>query len=122
MSYFAEIENGIVQKVIVADREFIDSGIVGDPSRWVETFTDNSLRVRYAGIGYEYHKTIDAFIPPKQFDSWSLNTESAVYESPVPMPKDGMYLWNEKTKNWIEISSPRDPNAASVLADNESMK
>ena len=61
------------------------------------------FRKNYAGIGYTYDQTRDAFIPPKPFDSWILNEDTCRYEAPVEMPSDGKrYQWNEDEKKWVE--------------------
>jgi hypothetical protein len=101
MANFAEIdENGVVLRVIVADQDFINSGVVGDPSRWVET--SDSTRKNYAGIGYTYDQARDAFIPPKPRASFILDEEKAQWVAPVEMPKDGgEYTWDENTGNWL---------------------
>ena len=63
------------------------------------------FRKNYAGIGYTYDETRDAFIPPKPFDSWSLNQDSCLWEAPVAMPDDDqMYTWNEETTSWDLIT------------------
>lgn len=60
-----------------------------------------AFRKNYAGIGYTYDQNRDAFIPPKPFNSWTLNEDSCLWEAPVPYPNDGeMYQWNEETTNW----------------------
>lgn len=111
MSYFAEIQNGIVVRVIVADQTFIDSGSVGDPKNWVETSVDGSIRKNFAAIGHEYDQGLDAFIPPKQFNSWILNTQKAQYEAPVAEPKDGkVYEWNEQQLTWVEVIKSTNVN------------
>ena len=121
MSHFAEINNdGIVQNVIVAEQDFIDSGAVGDSSNWIQTsyntrggvhYSPNShepdsgiaLRKNYAGIGYTYDKTKDAFMAPQPFPSWLLDDETFQWNAPTPMPDDGkMYVWDESTTNWVE--------------------
>jgi hypothetical protein len=103
MSHFAKIEDGIVTQVIVAEQEFIDSGVLGDPSGWVQTSYNGSLRKRYAGIGYLYIQEIDAFIPPKPFDSWILNEQEFIWKAPIDYPTDGKnYVWNEELQEWIE--------------------
>ena len=62
------------------------------------------LRKNYAGIGYTYDSSRDAFIPPKPFNSWVLNEDSCLYEAPTPMPNDDkMYRWDEETTSWVEI-------------------
>lgn len=113
MSHFAEIENGIVKRVIVAEQDFIDSGIVGDPKNWIQTSYNtyagkhrlggNPLRKNYAGIGYTYDKSRDAFIPPKPFDSWTLEEATCLWKSPKDKPKDNkIYFWDETSQDWIE--------------------
>jgi hypothetical protein len=64
--FFAEVENGVVLRVIVAQPEVLNTGRWGDPRRWVETcYGDKGDRRNYAGVGYTYDKARDAFIPPK---------------------------------------------------------
>lgn len=63
------------------------------------------FRKNYAGIGYTYDETRDAFIPPKPYDSWTLNETSCLWESPVAYPTDGeQYEWNEDNEQWDLIS------------------
>jgi hypothetical protein len=63
------------------------------------------FRKNYAGIGYTYDFARDAFIPPKPFDSWTLNENSCLWEAPVAMPDDGQqYEWNEETTSWDLIT------------------
>lgn len=58
-------------------------------------------RKNYAGIGYKYDKNLDAFIPPKPFDSWILNEETCLWVSPKPLPNDGNnYIWIEEKQKW----------------------
>jgi len=59
------------------------------------------FRKNYAGIGYKYDQTRDAFIPPKPYNSWTLNEDTCLWEAPVVKPDDGkIYLWNEETQQW----------------------
>lgn len=59
------------------------------------------FRKNYAGIGYTYDSERDAFIPPKPFDSWSLNDDTCLWESPIEYPNDGeVYTWDEETLSW----------------------
>ena len=63
------------------------------------------FRKNYAGIGYTYDETRDAFIPPKPYDSWTLNETSCLWEAPVTYPDDGQqYSWNEETTSWDLIT------------------
>ena len=59
------------------------------------------FRKNYAGIGYTYDYARDAFIPPKPYDSWTLNANTCLWEAPVAYPEDGqLYTWNEETQQW----------------------
>lgn len=63
------------------------------------------FRKNYAGIGYTYDENLDAFIPPKPFDSWTLNEDICMWESPVPHPNDGnIYQWDEENQEWVLIT------------------
>lgn len=71
----------------------------------VHTLGGTPLRKNYAGIGYTYDETRDAFIPPKPFDSWVLNEDTCWWESPTPYPQDGKkYVWDETIQEWIEVT------------------
>ena len=64
------------------------------------------LRKNHAGIGYKYDEDRDAFIPPKPFDSWTLNEETCIWEAPVAHPNDGKtYSWNEENQTWQVIDN-----------------
>ena len=105
MSHFAEIDkDGVVQRVIVAEQDFINSGVVGDSFNWVQTSYNGNFRINYAGSGYTYDKTRDAFIPPKLYPSMVLNEETCQWDYPTPYPDDGKkYEWDEDTTSWKEI-------------------
>ena len=61
------------------------------------------FRKNYAGIGFTYDQSRDAFIPSKPFASWVLNETTCVYDSPVTYPTDGKnYVWDESIVNWKE--------------------
>jgi len=65
------------------------------------------LRGNYAGIGFTYDAERDVFIAPKPFASWELNSETYLWNSPIPYPADGKsYQWDESTTSWIEIPEP----------------
>jgi len=106
MSYFAQIdlETKKVINVIVAEQEVIDSGMIGDPTQWIETSKDGSIEKNYPGVGYTYVEELDAFVPPKPFNSWLLDETTASWKAPVEMPNDGKcYEWVERILNWIEV-------------------
>jgi hypothetical protein len=106
MSHYAKIKNGIVTEVIVADQEFINSGAVGDPAQWKQTSYNSRIRGSYAGIGYLYNEELDIFLPPKPFNSWKLDKQTAYWQAPVEQPKDNkFYTWSEDALKWIETKN-----------------
>jgi hypothetical protein len=127
MAHFAHINtDNIVDQVIVAEQDFIDSGRVGDPAKWIQTsyntyagkhykielpsqarVPDNTpgLRKNYAGVGYTYDPVRDAFIPPKEYESFVLNEETCQWENQVPCPSDGgEYEWDESSLSWVLLA------------------
>ena len=59
------------------------------------------LRKNHAGIGYTYDEDRDAFIPKKPYNSWILNEDTCLWESPIPYPQDNnRYNWNEQNQSW----------------------
>ena len=122
MSHFAKVLNGVVTEVIVAEQDFINSGLVGPASEWVQTSYNTrggvhygedgqpdggaALRGNYAGIGYTYDSTHDVFYAPQPYPSWTLNNTTWMWEPPVPYPTDDkMYQWNEEVRNWVEVQN-----------------
>ena len=99
MAHFAKVKDGIVTKVIVAEQEYIDNVVETEAGTWVQTSYNTHggvhslggtpLRKNYAGIGFTYDANKDAFIPPKPFDSWTLNETTCLWEAPVAYPTDG---------------------------------
>jgi hypothetical protein len=64
------------------------------------------LRKNYAGIGFTYDRTKDAFIPPKPYASWVLDEQTCLWGAPVAMPTDGKdYTWDEATTDWVEVET-----------------
>ena len=111
MAHYAKIEDGFVTNVIVAEQDFIDT----QEGQWVQTSYNTyggqhtlggtPLRKNYAGIGYTYDSTRDAFIPPAPYASWVLNEDTCIWEAPVVYPDDGkIYTWDESTTNWVEVT------------------
>ena len=114
MSHFAKVNNGIVEQVIVAEPEFFETFVDSSPGEWIQTSYNTRggvhinggtpLRKNYAGIGFTYDRTRDAFIPPKPYASWILSEDTCLWNPPVPMPTDDKpYGWNEQTQQWEEI-------------------
>jgi hypothetical protein len=103
--YWAKVNKGIVQKVIVAEESFFDTFVDDSAGQWLETKMDGSIRKNYAGIGFSYDSTRDAFIPQKIYESWTLNEDTCQWESPIAYPDDGnSYDWNETDQQWDEVT------------------
>ena len=124
MAHFAQLDaDNIVTKVIVVDNKEIADPFTGQEDeilgiafckkllggKWVQTSYNGSIRKRYAGIGYSYNASLDAFVAPKPFASWVLNNETADWESPVgPAPALteaettalSQYEWDEENAQW----------------------
>jgi|SRR6056300_296214 hypothetical protein len=124
MSHYAKVKDGKVIKVIVAEASFFDTFVDTSAGKWIQTSYNTkkgvhyqsdgvtpsadqskALRKNYAGIGYTYDDTKDAFIPPKPFNSWTLNETTCYWEPPVAKPDDvNKYNWNEETTSWDLVS------------------
>jgi len=69
-----------------------------------QTSYNNNFRKQYAGVGYTYDETRNAFIPPKPYASWTLNESTCQWNPPTPHPDDGkFYIWNETEQRWDEV-------------------
>lgn len=114
MSHFAELdENNVVLRVLVGDNNLPNEGydwfVENLGGRWVQTSYNATIRKNFAGIGYTYDEERDAFIPPKPFDSWTLNEATCRWQAPVAYPQDGrVYTWNEDTLTWDEVLPPSE--------------
>lgn len=113
MAHWAEIdENNIVLRVTVGDNndpngdegyQWLIDNLGGT---WVKTSYNATIRKNFAGIGYTYDESRDAFIPPKPYVSWILNEDTCLWESPEPYPTDGLdYDWDEATTSWVLAST-----------------
>ena len=117
MAYFAKLGTGnIIETVISINNSVItDSNGVEQEQLgvdfinklyntrdvWKQTSYNRTFRKNYAGVGYQYDQTRDAFIAPKPFNSWILNEDTCLWEAPVAMPiDDNKYSWNEQTLSW----------------------
>jgi len=137
MPYFAKVyptglaSKFIVEEVISADQDFINSGAVGSPANWFQTSYNTygnvhyapsppaephtpdggiPLRANYAGIGYVFDTSFSqdgvngVFYAPQPYPSWILNTTTFLWEAPVPYPTDGNeYVWDEATQSWVLV-------------------
>jgi len=127
MAYFAKLGTGnIVEKVISINNDVITDANGVEQEQLGNDFINNLYNTRdvwkqtsyntlggvhslggtpfrknYAGIGFTYDQTRDAFIPSKPFDSWILNEDTCIWEAPVAKPEDdNEYNWNETNQTW----------------------
>ena len=111
MAHYAKVNNGLVEQVIVAEAEFFDTFVDSSPGTWLQTSYNTHggvhtsggtpLRKNYAGIGFTYDPTRDAFIAPQPFPSWTLDDETCLWNPPTAYPDDDkIYTWNESTTAW----------------------
>ena len=127
MAHFAKIGTGnIIEKVEVVSNDIavteqagIDflNNLYNTRDIWVQTSYNGNIRKNFAGIGYTYDQTRDAFIGPKPYNSWVLNEDTYQWEAPTSYPNtftksltnsDGdtipdKYYWHEQTQTWILI-------------------
>jgi hypothetical protein len=124
MANFAQLDdNSVVLQVIAVNNDAVDNlpfpesepigvalcqSICGSNTIWKQTSRSSSFRKNYAASGYTYDLVMDAFIPPKIYPSWLLNTTTCQWQAPVPYPTDGdVYVWDEATLSWIFFAKPR---------------
>lgn len=112
MAHYAFLdENNIVTQVITGRDEWEVVDKIKDWEAYYgaingvvckRTSYNGNIRKNFAGIGFTYDETRDAFIPPKPFESWLLDEETCRWEAPVPYPEDDsvMYSWNEELVDW----------------------
>jgi len=118
MAHFAKLGKGnIVERVEVVSNDVATTEQAGvdflnnlynSRDVWIQTSYNRNIRKNFACIGWSYDQTRDAFIPPKPFNSWTLNEDTCLWDPPVPMPtltqeqidNNNYYNWNELTTSW----------------------
>jgi len=121
MAHFAKIglNNKVINVVTVNNNELLDAdgveqevlgcqflqGITGW-AVWKQTSYNANFRKHFAGVGYTYDESRDAFIAPKPFASWILNEETCDWEAPVAKPNDeNKYKWSEENQQWEVVDN-----------------
>lgn len=126
MAHFAKVVDDIVTRIIVAEPEFFETFVDDSPGKWIqcsyntrggvhynpETMEPDggvALRYNYPAEGWIYNKEADAFYAPQPFPSWTLNTDSYVWEPPTPHPIVPAgefidYTWDEENLEWVCIN------------------
>ena len=116
MAHFAKLGVGnIVERVEVVSNDIATTEQAGvdflnnlykSRDVWKQTSYNATIRKNFAGIGFKYDQTRDAFIPPKPFNSWTLNENTCRWEAPVAYPDDDQdYKWNEQNQTWDLINN-----------------
>ena len=126
MAHFAKLNSeNIVEKVLVVSNEVATNEQAGvdflnnllkTSDTWKQTSYNTvggvhklggtPFRKNYAGVGYKYDESRDAFISPKPYNSWTLNETSCSWEAPTPYPNDGnLYIWDEENLRWNLINN-----------------
>lgn len=118
MAHFAELNesNVVTQVIVVANAELLVDGVESEAKgvdfleslyghrNWRQTSYNGNQRKNYAGIGFTYDASRDAFIPPQPFASWTLDGATCRWVSPVPYPDDGnLYRWDEDAGAWVNV-------------------
>lgn len=118
MAHFAQLDenNVVMQVIVVSNDELLDNGIeteskgidfcrslYGENTKWKQTSYNKSFRKNYAGTGYVYDESRDAFIPLRPYPSWTLNDETCDWEAPLPRPENLENYWNEDEQQWKPI-------------------
>ena len=118
MAHWSELdENNIVTRVTVGSNDHEDEGyqwlIDNLGGRWIKTSYNTHggvhtlggtpLRKNFGDVGFTYNEELDAFIPPKPYESWVLNQGTCLWEAPVPCPENGRYFWSEDEIAWVLV-------------------
>ena len=135
MAHFAQLDdnNVVTQVIVVSNDDTSDSNgvevesigvafcqkLLGADTNWKQTSYNNKIRTRYAGIGYSYDASLDAFIAPQPFPSWTIDNTSKDWVAPLTAPTltdeqiaaRSVYQWDEdayqadtsdpKTAGWV---------------------
>jgi len=122
MSHFAKVLDGRVIEVLAAEPEFFLTFRDTSPGTWIQTSYNTRgnvhygadgqpdggtpLRGNYAGQGFVYDQAADVFYAPQPYPSWTLNTQTWLWQAPVPCPEDGFaYSWNENLQQWVQFNT-----------------
>jgi hypothetical protein len=113
MAHYAFLDNNnvVIEVIVGIDENELIEGL--DTETWygnfrgqkcVRTSYNSKIRKNYAGVGFTYDETRDAFIPPKPYESWILDEDVCRWKAPIPAPNDEkFYFWNEEVKNWQQV-------------------
>lgn len=124
MAHFAKLDdNNVVLAVHVVNNDVITvdgaeseqagidflTGLHGH-SKWKQTSYNGTFRKNYAGIGFNYDASRDAFIAPQPYPSWIINENTCQWEPPISYPvfdpqNPKHYSWSEQNQQWVEVNN-----------------
>lgn len=134
MAHFARLntDNVVEQVIVVANKDTSDNNgveeeiigiafckkLFGSNTNWKQTSYNGNFRVRYAGVGYSYDPSLDAFVPPKPFASWVIDNDTINWKAPLEEPTltqeqidaGSYYRWDEdvhqadNTNGWVLVT------------------
>tara|TARA_B100001996_G_scaffold378687_1_gene363236 strand:+ start:303 stop:686 length:384 start_codon:yes stop_codon:yes gene_type:complete len=122
MAHFAKLDSDnkvieihVVNNEVITDEDGVEQEQLGidflsnlhGVEGWKQTSFNGNFRKNYAGKGYTYDETRDAFLKPQPFPSWGINEDTCQWEPPTAEPADAgvdgkLYEWNEDTQVWEE--------------------
>jgi hypothetical protein len=118
MAHFAQLDaNSIVIEVIIVNNDVINNepfpasepigisfcqSLYGADTVWAQTSYNGSFRYNYAAVGYAFDTVAGAFIPPRPYPSWQINTQTYIWQAPIPYPDESKkYYWDESNQSWV---------------------
>lgn len=95
MSKYAKIENNIVTNVIICD----DLNINSIPGEYIKSTEENGSPI----IGGTFNHNLNKFIMPKPYESWVLDENTLLWESPIGANPDILTkIWDEDSQSWVD--------------------
>lgn len=113
MAHFAEVQDGVVLRVLVVaneeehrGQEFLSEDL-GLGGTWIQTSYNSNFRGVFAQPGYLYDSEQDVFIPVDVSVSAEPFVEPAL---PLEAPSGiGVFLWDQEAKTWIASDEELPP-------------
>lgn len=119
MAHFAQLDdnNQVINIVKINNEDMLDNGveneqlginlckqIYGENTRWIQTSYNHSFRGHYAAIGDSYNESLDVFVVPKPYPSWTFDNTQKDWVAPIPIPDDlNIYGWQEQEQRWVLV-------------------
>jgi hypothetical protein len=106
--YYKLDKNNIVENIILAEENFINSlkekdFYIKEPTsveEKEESLNNKIYSINIGDIGLYYNKEKRKFKKIKPFESWIWDEEKYEWEPPTNKPNEIEYYWNEKNQTW----------------------